>query len=229
MDGAFWKGSRQGWGPATLFWPLPALPEGGTARLLPLSLGIGFVLGVSEAKPAALGYRCGFGVLVPVWRGGFGVPGWSACVGKCSPSRKGNRSSSPCCRLEASPLRLPLQPLHGSFPKEVNKTRRAGGQFIEILAGAGSWQSLVGGSGDVGGDGAGGGMGAAGRALPGQRHRGESIPAPLPPPDVRELGSAAFLSGGRKKKEKINKHKKSDSPSRRSPRDPSGNGSFILL
>lgn len=58
----------------------------------------------------------------------------------------------------------------------------------------------MGGSGDIDGDDAGDGVGAAGRALPGQRHRGESIPTPLPPPDAKEQGSAAFPSGKKKKK-----------------------------
>ena len=45
----------------------------------------------------------------------------------------GNHSSSPCRCLRLNLLWLPLQPLHGSFPEEANKTRGARGQFIEIL------------------------------------------------------------------------------------------------
>lgn len=50
MDGAFWKGSHEGWGPAARFWLLPALPVGDAARLLSLSLGFSLVLGASKAK-----------------------------------------------------------------------------------------------------------------------------------------------------------------------------------
>lgn len=67
------------------------------------------------------------------------------------------------------------------------------------------------------------GMGTAGRALPGQRHGGKSIPTPLPPPDCERTGQRSLPIGGKKKKkkkkEKINKHKKicpsvSEEPSR---------------
>lgn len=34
MDGAFWEGSQEGWGPAARLWLLPAVPIGDTARLL---------------------------------------------------------------------------------------------------------------------------------------------------------------------------------------------------
>lgn len=102
----------------------------------------------------------------------------------------------------------------------LRSCKKSRGGFLELLA-----------EGDVPGVGRARGEGCCWGQQPGGRCQGSGTGARASQAaaalDAKELRSAAFLP---EKKEKINKRRNlSVRSSRRSPRNPSGNGSFILL
>lgn len=121
-------------------------------------------------------------------RRGFGVPGWSVCLGKCfwetvhPPSAVVSSGARSGCLYS---------PCMGASPRRLIKPKERGDGFLR------SWLEAR------GQEGAGMLVGMVlRRTLPGQQQRGKSIPALLPPPDAKEQGSTTFLSRGEKGKRK---------------------------